>query len=109
MSDTDPTQGLWFSFHVEDDEFIGFISDASLRTHFQADDRSDRRQLLRAYMKNQGLIDLVARRKFLAGAARPIKLTVADFAGISLQTGETIAPASSNKGRPASQEDRRVS
>ena len=108
MSAPDPTQGLWFSFHVENDEFIAFISDETLRIHFQTDKRSDRRQLLRAYMKNQWLIDLVARRKFLGGAPRPIKLTVADFAGISLQTGEAIAPASSHKARPASRVSRRA-
>ncbi|QAU33697.1 DUF1488 family protein [Janthinobacterium sp. 17J80-10] len=108
MNAIDPTQGLWFSFHVDNDEFIGFISDESLRIHFHADDRNDRRQWLRAYMKNQWLIDLVARRKFLAGAARPIKLTVADFAGISLQTGERLAPASLHKARPASRGGRRA-
>ncbi len=78
MSVIDPTAGLWFSFHVEDEEYIAFISDASLRTCFHAADAGDR-ALLRAYTANQPLIDSVARRKFLTGAARPVKLTVADF------------------------------
>lgn len=79
MSIADPTEGLWFSFHVENEEFIGFISNESLLAHFEAADKSER-QLIQAYTKNQGRIDARARQKFFDGAARPIKLTPLDFA-----------------------------
>lgn len=78
MTNVDPTDGIWFSIHIENEEFIAFVSAESLRIHFKADGRSSR-QLLRAYNEHQWHIDSVARRKFLNGAARPVRLTVADF------------------------------
>lgn len=80
MSVADSTAGLWFSFHLEEEEFIAFISGIALQTCFNATSTSQC-DLLRAYEANQAMIESVARQRFLNGAARPVKLTVSDFSG----------------------------
>jgi len=74
----DPTDGLWFSIDIDGEEFIAFIATAALQIHFGAPNNQGR-HLLSAYKKNQTLIDESAKRKFLGGAPRPIKLGVGDF------------------------------
>jgi hypothetical protein len=78
MSEDDPINGLWFSIAIEEDEYIAFISFDALHIHFNAPRKSDN-ALLRTYLNNQETIDAAALRKFLNGAARPIKLSVGDF------------------------------
>jgi len=78
MSENDPTRGLWFSFQVDDEEFIAFVSAEALKAHFHAGGAGDR-HLLRAYNENQSRIDAVARQRFLNGAPRPVRLSEKDF------------------------------
>jgi hypothetical protein len=78
MHEHDPTRGLWFSFHVDDEEFIAFVSAEALKKHFNASGEGDR-HLLRAYIENQSRIDNVAKQRFLTGAPRPIRLSEKDF------------------------------
>lgn len=96
MSVADSTAGLWFSFHLEDDEFIAFIAGTALQTCFNAASTSPR-DLLRAYEANLALIESVARQRFLNGAPRPIRLTVSDFAGAGQAREETTGSASPYK------------
>ena len=72
------TQGLWFSIEIGSDEFVAFISAAALLMHFGAGGCGSK-QLLAAYRRHQQAIDATARRHFLAGAARPIRLGIDDF------------------------------
>ncbi|MFC7517185.1 DUF1488 family protein [Herbaspirillum sp. GCM10030257] len=78
MSEHDPTRGLWFSFHVDEEEFIAFVSAEALKNCFNASGEGDR-HLLRAYTENQSRIDTVARQRFMTGAPRPIRLSMSDF------------------------------
>lgn len=78
MKTNDPTDGLWFSIAIENDEFIAFVSADALHIHFNASCKRGS-SLLRAYQQHQHIIDAAARRKFLSGAARPVKLSVGDF------------------------------
>ncbi|GAB3544127.1 hypothetical protein GCM10027343_18840 [Noviherbaspirillum agri] len=78
MSNVSVTEGLWFSIHIEGEEFIAFVSAEALRIHFKSPQRGER-GLLRAYHQNQDAIDAVAIQKFLRGADRPIRLTASDF------------------------------
>ena len=79
MNDASVTEGLWFSIHIEGEEFIAFVSAEALRIHFKPINGGER-GLLRAYHQNQEVIDSVAMQRFLGGAARPIRLTASDFA-----------------------------
>jgi hypothetical protein len=78
MSEHDPTRGLWFSFHVDEEEFIAFVSAEALKNCFNAGSEEDR-HLLRAYNENQSQIDTIAKQRFLTGAPRPIRLSANDF------------------------------
>jgi hypothetical protein len=69
-------KGLWFPIEIEEEEFLVFISAEALDVHFAA---ARRRSPRTAYTKNRNVIQSVARRKFLNGGPRPIKLGVADF------------------------------
>ena len=81
MNDVSVTEGLWFSIHIEGEEFIAFVSAEALRIHFKPVNGGER-ALLRAYHQNQQVIDLVATQKFLGGADRPIRLAASDFASV---------------------------
>jgi hypothetical protein len=78
MSANDPTDGLWFSITIENEEFIAFVSADALLIHFDAPSKMNN-ALLRAYQQHQHIIDAAAHRKFFSGAVRPIKLSVGDF------------------------------
>jgi hypothetical protein len=78
MSVAGARKGLWFSIHIENEEFVAFISADALRAHFKASDGAGR-QMMRAYRENRTAIESMARRRFLDGAARPIRLEVSDF------------------------------
>lgn len=79
MSVADSSAGLWFSFYLDGEEYVAYITKAALCQCFHAADSSFGK-LHRIYLANQSQIDAVARERFLAGAPRPIKLTAADFA-----------------------------
>ena len=79
MSAAGARKGLWFSIHIEDEEFVAFISSEALRTHFEASGETGR-QIMRAYRENRATIESIARRRFLDGAARPVRLMASDFA-----------------------------
>jgi hypothetical protein len=70
-------KGWWFSIEIDNEEFLAFIHADTLCARFGASDGQD--DQLAAYKKNRERIDAMARQKFLAGAARPIKLDVNDF------------------------------
>lgn len=74
----DATDGLWFSIEIEEEEFLAFISSAALHKHFNAPEKAEK-VLLRTYLTHQEVIHETARRKFLNGSARPVKLCVHDF------------------------------
>jgi hypothetical protein len=73
----DARKGVWFSIEIEEDEFLAFVSDDALRVHFEAS-RTKESQLA-AFNENRKRIVSLARRRFLDGAVRPIKLRAADF------------------------------
>lgn len=69
--------GLWFSFKIDADEFVALLSADALEQHFlPADPQAEARS---AYRRHRKLIDEVARRKFLQGCPRPIKIEASDF------------------------------
>jgi hypothetical protein len=70
-------KGVWFSMEIDDDEFLAFISAEALRMHFDAS-RTKESQLAK-FKENKKRIVSVARRRFLDGVTRPIKLRAADF------------------------------
>ncbi len=72
-----PAAGLWFSIKIEADEFIALLSADALTQHFQAADEPT--EARSAYRRHRKLIDAVARRKFLEGCPRPIRVEAADF------------------------------
>jgi hypothetical protein len=78
MSANDATEGLWFSIEIGEEEFIAFVSADVLHIHFNAPSKRDK-ALVHAYQQHQHVIDAAARRKFISGAVRPIKLSVGDF------------------------------
>lgn len=82
-------KGVWFSIKIEDDEFLAFVSDEALRTHFEAS-RTKESQLA-AFRENRQRIVSVARRRFLDGVSRPIKLRAADFDAASARAEEPRA------------------
>jgi hypothetical protein len=73
----DARKGVWFSMEIEDDEFLAFVSDEALKVHFDAS-RTKESQLA-AFKENKKRIISVARRRFLDGVARPVKLRAHDF------------------------------
>lgn len=87
-------KGVWFSMHIEDDEFLAFVSDEALRAQFGAS-RSKESQLA-AFKENKNLIVSVARRRFFDGAARPVKLWPADFDACAARLG--CNPAAAGRG-----------
>lgn len=73
--------GLWFSIKIESEEFVALLSaDALERLRAQADAPAEPRS---AYRRNRKIIDAVARKKFLEGSPRPIKVVAADFSGLA--------------------------
>jgi hypothetical protein len=69
--------GFWFSIKIEAEEFIALLSKDALEQHFlKAGATVEARA---AYRRNRKLIDAVARKKFLEGCPRPIKVDAADF------------------------------
>jgi len=70
--------GLWFSIRIESEEFIALLSKDALEQHFLKEDAPAEARA--AYRRNRKLIDAVARKKFLEGCPRPIKIDAADFA-----------------------------
>jgi hypothetical protein len=75
---TETKDGIWFSIHIEEDEFVAFITAEALRTGFKTRTRVSSK-LGSTYQKNQQVINALAKRKFLSGAARPIQVTAADL------------------------------
>jgi hypothetical protein len=69
--------GVWFSIKIESEEFIALLSKDALEQHFLKEDAAVEARA--AYRRNRKLIDSVARRKFLEGCPRPIKVEAADF------------------------------
>ena len=71
------TAGLWFSIKIDPEEFIALLSaDALEELGRQADAPAAPRS---AYRRNRKVIDAVARKKFLDGCPRPVKVEAADF------------------------------
>jgi hypothetical protein len=70
-------KGIWFSIEIENEEFLAFVSDEALRTHFEAS--KTKQSQLSAFKENRKLIASVARRRFLEGVSRPVKLNAEDF------------------------------
>jgi len=70
--------GLWFSIKIESEEFIALLSNDALERHFLKKDTPAEARA--AYRRNRKLIDAVARKKFLEGCPRPIKVDATDFA-----------------------------
>jgi hypothetical protein len=78
MDDLRQTEGLWFSFESDAEEYVAFISAEALRVHFHATG-TDKRNLMEAYKKYQERIIAMARNQFRNQARRPIRLDVKDF------------------------------
>jgi hypothetical protein len=70
-------KGVWFSIEIEEDEFLAFVSDEALQVHFEASGTKESQ--LAAFKENRKRIVSLARRRFLDGAVRPIKLRAPDF------------------------------
>jgi hypothetical protein len=70
--------GLWFSIKIEAEEFIALLSREALEQHFLTENA--KAEARAAYRRNRKLIDAVARKKFLEGCPRPIKIDATDFA-----------------------------
>ena len=69
--------GLWFSIKIDAEEFVALLSaDALEQLGRQTDVPAEPRS---AYRRNRKIIDAVARRKFLDGCPRPVKVEAADF------------------------------
>ncbi len=69
--------GLWFSIKIDAEEFVALLSaDALEQLGRQADAPAEPRS---AYRRNRKIIDAVARKKFLDGCPRPVKVEAADF------------------------------
>jgi hypothetical protein len=80
QGDTEPA-GLWFTIKIESEEFVALLSaDALEQLRAQADAPAEPRS---AYRRNRKVIDAVARKKFLDGYPRPIKVEAADFSGLA--------------------------
>lgn len=71
-------KGLWFSFEINAEEYVAFISADALCIHFHAAG-VERRHLLDAYRKHRQGIDTLAKNRFHSHAPRPVKLDVSDF------------------------------
>jgi hypothetical protein len=69
--------GFWFSIKIESEEFIALLSKDAIEQHFLKEDAAVEARA--AYRRNRKLIDAVARRKFLEGCPRPIKVDASDF------------------------------
>jgi len=69
--------GLWFSMFIEEEEFIAFIPDSVLETHFNA--HKKKKGTVAIYKENRERIHSIAQKKFREGHTRPIKLDDADF------------------------------
>jgi hypothetical protein len=69
--------GVWFSIDIAGEEYLAFVSAAALSLHFNA--LETRESQLAAFRQNENPIAALARRKFLDGAMRPVKLSDADF------------------------------
>ncbi|MDB5773563.1 MAG: hypothetical protein JWM42_3937 [Burkholderia sp.] len=80
----DARRGVWFSIDIEDDEFLMFVSDEALQVHFEATGTKEGQ--LAAFREHKERIMGLARQRFLDGAARPIKLCVADFAAVAMHS-----------------------
>lgn len=78
MAVVNRSEGLWFSIHIEEEEFIAFVTSEVLHTYFNAS-QYKKNPLQCSYSDNQEKISKLARRKFLNGARRPIYITRADF------------------------------
>jgi hypothetical protein len=78
MDDLHQTEGLWFSFESDAEEYVAFISAEALRVHFHATG-TNKRNLMEAYKKHQERIVAMARSQFKNHAVRPIRLDVNDF------------------------------
>lgn len=78
MHNSDAQKGLWFSFEIDGEEYVAFISTEALRCHFQAAG-ANKRHLVHAYRNHQNRIHAVAQERFHHRAPRPIKLDVGDF------------------------------
>jgi hypothetical protein len=70
-------KGLWFSIEMENEEFVAFVAAEVLEKRFNAKRTAESRRV--AYRQNRQFIDSVARRNFLRGFPRPLKLGMADF------------------------------
>lgn len=69
--------GLWFSIKIDSEEFVALLAaDALQQLLRQSDVAVEPRN---AYKRNRKVIDAVARKKFLDGYPRPIKVEAADF------------------------------
>ncbi|MDB5795425.1 MAG: hypothetical protein JWR25_1804 [Noviherbaspirillum sp.] len=69
--------GVWFSIDIAGEEYLAFVSAAALSSHFNAAETMESQ--LAAFKQNEYAIAELARRKFLKGAMRPVKLNDADF------------------------------
>lgn len=78
MNNDDPLEGLWFSFEMDEEEYVAFITMEALRIHFHATGKG-KRQLLRAYLENEAQIKAVARHRFRNNAPRPLRLDLNSF------------------------------
>ena len=69
--------GLWFSIKIDSEEFVALLAaDALQQLLGQSGGAVEPRN---AYKRNRKVIDAVARKKFLDGYPRPIKVEAADF------------------------------
>ena len=69
--------GLWFSIKIDSEEFVALLAaDALQQLLRQSGGAVEPRN---AYTRNRKVIDAVARKKFLDGYPRPIKVEAADF------------------------------
>jgi hypothetical protein len=75
---TETKSGVWFSIHIEEEEFVAFITADALQARFQKD-AQPADKLASTYQKNRQVIDALAKRKFLGGALRPVQVTASDF------------------------------
>lgn len=78
MHNSDELKGLWFSFEIDGDEYVAFISMEALHVHFRAAG-TDKHHLVAAYQKNRAQVDTMAKERFRNHAPRPVRLTVNDF------------------------------
>jgi hypothetical protein len=69
--------GLWFTIKIESEEFIALLASDALERLLARDDASAEPRT--AYKRNRKIIDALARKKFLDGCPRPIKVEASDL------------------------------